>query len=81
MFTMQTKKAQLTTLEKAIALSVVTALLLVGVVVLGKLSGSDSGSANASYSSCESRYDSTPCPEPDYSQPIDDSKKYPDATP
>lgn len=79
---MQSKEVELTTLQKAIALSVVTVLFVAVIAVFSALSGSDPGTTNASYSSCEGRYDPTPCPEPDYdSQSIEDSKKYPDDMP
>lgn len=41
----------------------------------------NSPTSEVNFSSCETRFDSTPCPEPDYEQTPAEAQQYPDADP
>jgi len=66
-------------LQKFLALAGVSAILI-ALVVFGS-SRANSRNIEPSFNSCETRYDPTPCPEPDHGSTIEESKKYSDDTP
>ncbi len=82
MFTMS-EDNNISNVQKFIALSVVTGLMIVGGFLLYAVSGGNNASSvNSTLLSCETNYNPQPCPEPDYdSQSIEDSKKYSDDMP
>jgi len=78
MFTTSKDTIEISNLQKFLALAGVS-VILIAIVVFGS-SRANSKNIEPSYNSCETRYDPTPCPEPDYSSTIEESKKYSDDT-
>jgi hypothetical protein len=64
MFTMSASK-ELTAIEKFVALAVVAVIVLVVVLVIGLIARSGGDSASRT-NGCDTRFDATACPEPDY---------------
>lgn len=63
MFTMSSNSNELTDLQKFLALAGISVLMILAVLILGHYFKGSSG-YNYNTSSCETRYDSTACPDP-----------------
>ena len=71
--------SELTSLQQFLLLAVVSIVLFLIFFIYSLFNQNPEPTID--FSSCETRFDSTSCPEPDYGQSIEESKKYPDATP
>jgi len=81
MSTMSSSTDELTDFQKFLALAGVTILTVLVFLIIGHFSHSDSG-YNYSNSSCETRYDSTACPDPQTDgQDTNWQENLPDASP
>ena len=81
MFTMSSNTDELTDFQKFLALTGVAVLMILAVLILGHFLKGDSG-YNYNSSSCETRYDSTACPDPQTDgQDTNWQENLPDASP
>ncbi len=64
MFTMNTQSDELTDFQKFLALAGVSVLMIIGVLIFAHFSRGSTGYSNNT-SSCETRYDSSACPDPE----------------
>lgn len=71
---------ELSFIGKVATMSVVIVLMILAFFILSVIFKSDSQDSSG-YKSCETRFDSTACPEPDYSPTDEELRNTPDATP